>query len=265
MSGFPEVHAPTTTSGAARPLVLLHGGNVANWMWEPQLPALTDRLVITPDLPGFGARVGEDWPGLDAAADDVVARVTELGVDGPFDLVGLSLGAMTALRVLARHPGRVRSALVTGALLERLGVGTRSTVRLQLAFWRAPWFWRGLATAMGLPEEARERYVTHGLSVRRETAAAMFADVNAGGVPADLSEFSGALLAIAGEKESATARRSLATLARVAPRAELRLAPGMHHIWNVEDVDLFNEVMLTWLNNGTADARLITPGALAAR
>ncbi|GAA4019415.1 alpha/beta hydrolase [Allokutzneria multivorans] len=264
MSGFPEVHAPRT-AGAARPLVLLHGGNVANWMWEPQLPALADRLVITPDLPGFGARVDEDWPGLDAAADDVVARATEHGIDGPFDLVGLSLGAMTALRVLVRHPERVRSALVTGALLERLGAGTRLTARLQLAFWRAPWFWRGLATAMGLPEEARERYVAHGLSVRRETAAAMFADVNAGGVPDELGDYSGALLAIAGEKESATARRSLLALARVAPRAELRFAPGMHHIWNVEDVDLFNDVLLSWLDNGTADARLISLGALVAR
>jgi pimeloyl-ACP methyl ester carboxylesterase len=107
---FPEVHPPETDT-AAPPVVLLHGGNVANWMWEPQLPALTDRTVITPDLPGFGARTSEDWPGLDAVADDVVARH---GGDEPFDLVGLSLGAVTALRVLARHPGRVRSAFLTG-------------------------------------------------------------------------------------------------------------------------------------------------------
>ncbi len=52
---FPELHQPRATTTEA-PVVLLHGGNVANWMWEPQLPALADRLVVTPHLPGFGDR-----------------------------------------------------------------------------------------------------------------------------------------------------------------------------------------------------------------
>ncbi|CAL9476734.1 2-succinyl-6-hydroxy-2,4-cyclohexadiene-1-carboxylate synthase [Actinosynnema sp. ALI-1.44] len=255
MTGFPEVHRPTT-GAAERPLVLLHGGNVANWMWEPQVAALTDRLVLTPDLPGFGTRVGEDWPGLDAVADDVVARVTAHGVTGPFDLVGLSLGALTAVRVLARHPGRVRSAFLTGAPLEPVGAGVRLVCRLQLRFWRAPWFWRGLATAMRLPPDARERYVAHGLSVRRETAAAMFAEVYAGGVPAGVRDYAGPVLAVAGEKEDAVVRRSLRTLAGVVPQAVLRLAPGVHHTWNVEDVGLFNETLRAWLD-GTADPRLV--------
>lgn len=255
MSAFPEVHRPATAT-ASRPLVMLHGGNVANWMWEPQVAALTDRLVLTPDLPGFGARVSENWPGLDAVADDVVARVTDHGVDGPFDLVGLSLGAVAAVRVLARHPDRVHSAFLTGAPLEPPGVGVRLLCRLQLALWRAPWFWRALATAFGLPEDARARYVAHGLSVRRETASAMFEEVNAGGVPTGVGAYPGPLLAVAGEKEDAVVRRSLTALAQAAPQAQLRLAPAMHHIWNVEDTGLFNEVLRAWLN-GTTDSRLI--------
>jgi pimeloyl-ACP methyl ester carboxylesterase len=255
MSGFPEVHRPETDA-AGRPVVMLHGGNVANWMWEPQVAALTDRLVLTPDLPGFGERVRENWPGLDAVADDVVARVTDHGVDGPFDLVGLSLGAVAAVRVLARHPHRVRSAFLTGAPLEQPGAGVRLTARLQLAFWRAPWFWRAMAAAMRLPEDSRERYVTHGLSVRRETASAMVADVYAGGVPEGVGDYSGPLLVIAGEKENGVMRRSLTALAQAAPQAQLRLAPGMHHVWNVEDISLFNEALRSWLN-GTTDPRLI--------
>lgn len=255
MSAFPEVHRPETAV-PGRPVVMLHGGNVANWMWEPQVADLTDRLVLTPDLPGFGERVHEDWPGLDAVADDIVARVTGHGVDGPFDLVGLSLGAVTALRVLARHPGRVRSVFLTGAQLERPGPKLRLAARLQLAFWRARWFWRAQAAAFRLPEDSRERYVEHGLSVRRETASAMLADVYAGGVPTGVGDYAGPLLAIAGEKDDRTVRRSLLALARAAPQAQVRIAPGMHHVWNVEDVSLFNEVLRSWLD-GTTDPRLI--------
>jgi 3-oxoadipate enol-lactonase len=255
VSAFPEVHSPSPDV-AERPLVLLHGGNVANWMWQPQVAALTDRAVLTPDLPGFGERVREDWPGLDAMADDLVARVTDHGFAGPFDLAGLSLGAVLALRVLARHPDRVHSAFLTGAPLKPAGVGVRLICRLQLAFWRAPWFWRAQAAAFGIPDDSRARYVAHGLSVRPETASAMNAEVFAGGVPAGVRHYSGPLLAIAGEKESAAVRHSLAAIAEAAPQTQIRLAPGMHHIWNIEDSRLFNEVLRSWLN-GTIDPRLI--------
>jgi pimeloyl-ACP methyl ester carboxylesterase len=251
---FPEVHRPATES-TERPLVLLHGGNVANWMWEPQVAAFADRVVCTPDLPGFGTRVGEDWPGLDAVADDLVARVAGHGIDGPFDLVGLSLGGLTALRVLARHPDRVRSAFVTSAPLGRAGAGMRLYVRLQLRFLRSRPYWRAQAALFGLPEDSRERYVTHGMSIRREAAAAMAAEVCAGGVPADLAGYSGPLLASAGEKDSAAVRRSLAMIAGVVPQAQVRIVPGLHHIWNVEDFSLFNEVLRAWLA-GSIDPRL---------
>ena len=248
---FPEVHRPVDV--AAPPLVLLHGGNVANWMWEPQVAAFTDRTVLTPDLPGFGARVAEGWPGLDAVADDLVARVAGHGIDEPFDLVGLSLGGLVALRVLARHPGRVRSAFVTSAPLEPAGAGLRLYARLQLAFLRARWYWRAQAAVFGLPEDSRDRYVAHGMSIRRDASAAMAAEVCAGGVP-DLTGYSGPLLASAGEKDSSAVRRSLGMI----PGAQVRIVPGMHHVWSVEDVDLFNGVLRAWLA-GSIDPRLHEP------
>lgn len=255
MSDYLEVHHPDA-GGDSPAVVLLHGGNVANWMWEPQVERLTDRAVVTPHLPGFGARVDEDWPGLDAAADDVVNRLGDLGVRGGVDLVGLSLGAVVALHVLARHPHRVRSALVTGAALRPVGVGARLTSRAQLALWDRPWFWKGQAAAFRLPADSRQLYVDHGLSVRRETAARMLAEVYAGTVPSGLDRYDGPLLAIAGEKEPAVVRASLGDLAAAVPTTERRLAPGMHHIWNIEDVALFNDVLGTWLA-GDVDPRLL--------
>lgn len=267
MTVYPELHQPTlapssaaaaTPSGdATAPVVFLHGGTAAGWMWAEQLEVLRDRLVLTLDLPGFGHRASEAWPGLDAAADDVVDRVCQWGVAEPFHLVGLSLGAVTALRVVARHPERVRSTFATGAILKPVGWTTRALARLQIALWDAHWFWRLQARAYGLDEEGREQFVTHGLTLRRDNMAALTAEVYPGGVPEGLGPTSGRILAIAAEHDPAAIRESLELLGRAAPQAELRLAPRMHHIWNIEDVGLFNGVLVAWLR-GEVDGRLLS-------
>ncbi|MCR8671901.1 alpha/beta fold hydrolase [Agrococcus sp. HG114] len=249
MTAFPEVHRPEVP-GRHRPVVLLHGGNVANWMWEPQLVAVRDRLALTPHLPGFGARVDEDWPGLPGAADDIAARIRMLGAEGPVDVVGLSLGGVLALHLAARHPELVASVLTSGAAVTPVGGAARATSALQLALWNQRWFWRGQALAFGLPKDSHELYVEHGVSVRRSTAKAMLDEVYAGGIPDGLADYRGRMLLVAGELEPAVMAESLDALRDAVPHAQTRTAPGMHHVWNVEDVRHFNAMLRDWLRGG---------------
>ena len=250
MIQFPEAHPPADADDR-RPVVLLHGGNVANWMWEPQLPAVADRLTLTPHLPGFGDRVDERWPGLAGAADDLAARIRSLtGDERSVDLVGLSLGGVVALHLAARQPDLVASVLTSGAAVLRVGGAARATSALQLALWHRRWFWKAQAITFGLPADSHEPYVAHGVSIRRDTAEAMLAEVYAGGIPAGLGDYPGRMLLVAGEREPAVMRRSLEALRRTVPHADTRIAPGMHHVWNVEDVDRFNAMLRGWLGGG---------------
>ncbi|MFC7404942.1 alpha/beta fold hydrolase [Georgenia alba] len=256
---FPEIHPASTAPSDARdnlPVVLLHGGNVASWMWQDQLPALAQRTVVTPDLPGYGSRTAETWPGIGGAADDVVARVAELTGHRRFHLAGLSLGGVVALHLTARHPGVVVSVLASGApLLPYRGLMWLVS-RMQVALWDAEWFWRTQAVAYRLPHETRELYVRHGLSVRRETVRRQLADVDLGTVPQGLGAYDGPVLLVAGERDAAVIRRSLQSAASVAPQATTRLAPGMHHAWNTEDPELFDAMLLAWLD-GRVEPRLL--------
>jgi pimeloyl-ACP methyl ester carboxylesterase len=247
MTVFADIHRPTATSDAP-PVLLLHGGNVANWMWQPQVDTLDDRLVVTPDLPGFGSRVHEVWPGLPTVVDDLADRLAALRITTAVDVVGLSLGGLVALHLAARHPQVIRSMFITGATVKPPGLVVRATAKLQLLLWNAPWFWKAQAAAFRLPADSRSTYVEHGLSVSRATARRMFDDVTTGGVPQGLADFTAPLLAVVGEREPQSIRDSLHVIRDAAPHAEVRLAPGMHHIWSVEDVDLFNQTMRRWLD-----------------
>jgi pimeloyl-ACP methyl ester carboxylesterase len=258
-AGRPETREESATAGSGTgTVVFLHGGNVANWMWESQVRALPDFQVLTPNLPGFGTRTDEQWDSLEATADDVAAFVAEHAEAGPVHLVGLSLGAVVALQVVARHPELASSLLVSGAVVSRVGGLPRALSALQLAGWEREWFWRAQARAFRLPADSVELYVRHGLSVQRGNAQRMLAQVYAGSLPAGLGRYGGRVLAVAGQKEPGVVAKSFAVLRGQLPAAHLRLAPGMHHVWNVEDESLFNAMVRQWVS-GSVHPGLINP------
>jgi pimeloyl-ACP methyl ester carboxylesterase len=111
--------------GSGRPLVLLHGG-AGSWMhWARNIgPLANQRSVWVPDMPGFA---DSDLPreGLDAdsIAELVLAGLTSLLGDQPFDLAGFSFGALVASFIAARAPrGPERLVLVSAAGLGLLNV-----------------------------------------------------------------------------------------------------------------------------------------------
>jgi pimeloyl-ACP methyl ester carboxylesterase len=110
--------------GQGEALVLLHGFSLSAremwsqppWATEPIVPELAKHYrVIAPDLRGHGA---SDKP-HDAAqyggdmAEDVVRLLDHLGVDKAH-VVGYSMGATIAGKLLADHPDRLLSATFGG-------------------------------------------------------------------------------------------------------------------------------------------------------
>jgi pimeloyl-ACP methyl ester carboxylesterase len=101
--------------GEDRPVLLIHGflsDGPSNWIDTGIAAALAreGRRVIVPDLRGHGASgrpdQGASWP-ADALVRDQFALLDHLEI-AEFDLAGYSLGARTAVRMLAlgAEPGR---------------------------------------------------------------------------------------------------------------------------------------------------------------
>ncbi len=260
--GYPEFHAPTRARRDGKPaqtIVFLHGGNVANWTWDPQVRAFGDYEVLTPHLPGFGARAQEDWAGLDSAADDVAAVIADEVSNGGAHLVGLSLGGVVALRVLARHPELVESLLISGVPAAGVSASMRTMSRMQLRLFGSEWYWRFQAGAYGMVADEKDLLTEHGTHLRADNMRAIMDEVDPGGVPAKLGDYKGPVLVIAGGKEPKLVAKSFPVLARALPQARFRTAAGMHHQWNIEDPILFNATVRAWVEKGTAHPRLQEP------
>ncbi|GCD48017.1 alpha/beta fold hydrolase [Streptomyces paromomycinus] len=100
-------------TGSGRPLVLLHGGFLDHRMWDRQVPAFATRYrVIAPDARGHGRSANATGPFR--PADDVAGLLRHLGA-GPAILVGLSMGAATAVDTALEYPELVSGLVVSGA------------------------------------------------------------------------------------------------------------------------------------------------------
>jgi 3-oxoadipate enol-lactonase len=101
-------------TGEGEPLALLHGLGASRAVWGRVTPALArDRMVLAPDLPGFGESEPAG-PGFDLErAARKLAIALEDRAGGPFDLVGNSLGGALALQLAVLRPELVRRLVLS--------------------------------------------------------------------------------------------------------------------------------------------------------
>lgn len=261
-----NLHVAEQRPDAAESVLFLHSGNVAGWMWTEQAAALPGHHALIPDLPGFGRSANEPWIDLATTADQVAEAVRERAHDGRAHVVGLSLGAIVGVALAARHPDLVRSVFASGAILRGIRGPGRWSGLAQVPLWDRRWYWKLLARAYRMPADSVDLFVETGLGIDRGSARRMVPEIY-DGVPADLldglTRLSAPALLIVGEKEPRTFHDAMAEVTSRVPHATARLAPGMHHVWSLEDPELFHGVLAHWLTTGRPSDVLLGVGERA--
>lgn len=127
--------APAPGACLKAPVVLLHGGSGSWTHWLRMLGPLTQagHPVWALDMPGFGA--SDPLPGQQDADDmlPVLAAGLRHWLGGqPVQIMGFSLGGMTAALLAAAYPALVRQLLLVGPP----GLGLRDKPIYRLRGWR---------------------------------------------------------------------------------------------------------------------------------
>ena len=253
------LHVTRTGTGPA--LVLLHGLGVSSWMWDDQVAALSDRFeCVTVDLPGSGVSHARPWTSLAATADEVAGVVADVAPDGAAHVVGLSLGGYVALALLAAHPDRVRSAVVSGVTTGPLSPAWlyRPVTRLGGRMMRRPAAVRASARMMRIPAEATAAMLVDAARLSPDAANRLYTELMDGYRTPELGAAAERLLAVAGDGEVRPVRAGLADLAALG--ATTAVVPRAHHAWNAEHPELFSRMVADWALHRTLPPELAAAG-----
>ena len=248
-------------AGGGLPLVFLHGFPLSKAMWQPQLEALAPSArVLAPDLPGFGGTQRlAGTPSLEGMADRVAEWLDALSIREPVVLAGLSLGGYVTLAFARRHAARLRGLVLADTKADpddeagKAGRGklialakesgpTAVIEQMMPKLLGADTVARGTA----LPEELRS-------IARAQSAAGVVDALQAMRCRPDAKPWLGAIavptLVVVGEQDRLTPPERSMELSRAIRGAELVRIPGAGHMSNLEQPEVFNGALETFLRH----------------
>ena len=224
------MHVETYGPRGGRPLLLLHGGGVAGWMWEPVRAHLgAGRRVLVPDLPGHGRSAGESYVSH-AETAAALARILE-AEERAATVVGFSLGAQLTVCLAAQRPDLVERVVVVSAQAVPMRA-TRATLALlgaMAGLAKQEWFAKLQARQLFVPDELLPDYVQTSAGISRETLLRSVEENLRFVPPAAWQTFPGAASILVGAGEKTLMKRSAALLQETLPQSTREMVEGCGH------------------------------------
>lgn len=239
----------------AAPLLVLGSSlGTTTAIWEPQLPMLVQRFrVVRWELPGHGGAPNRPGPFTVAdLADDLVELLDHLGAERA-SLGGVSLGAMVAMALAARHPDRVERLVVacTAAHLppasawhDRAALVRRGGTAPLLPTLLTRWFTAGFP---GSHPEVVERVAAMLAGTDPEGYAACCEAIAGMDLRDDASTIVAPTLVIAGADDPATPPSGALALHQAIAGSSLMVIAHAAHLANLEQPDVFGALLLDHL------------------
>lgn len=241
-------------------VVFLHGFPFNRSMWREQIDFLSVHgyRCIAPDLRGLGENKSDgEIAKMEDMARDVASLMDELKIDSGI-ICGLSMGCYVAFEFAHRFPSRVQALVLAGARAEGadkaekksreqnarrvLEQGLAPSINSILQSLLSP---RTLAEKPDVVSRVREMVAStdprgaaaaqRGMAVRRDYRG-------------DLRDISVPTLIIAGSEDGVRKPVDAEFIHKATKGSRLEIIAAAGHLMNMEQPEIFNEVMLAFLS-----------------
>lgn len=261
LNGVP-FHYVENGSRDALPVIFLHGFPFSHAMWEPQMQAVGARYrAIAYDLRGHGeSSVGDGQYSMEGHVDDLLALMDHLQIASCI-AVGLSMGGYVVLRALERNPTRFRAAVLCDTRSEP---DTNENKVKRFAGMNAvkaqgsAAFADGFVKAVFAPASFNRHAATIA-SIRSVIASTpplaiagtLLALASRTDTTPSLGNIRVPVLIMVGESDATTPPAASQAMHERIPGSQLHIIPDAAHMSNLENTEVFNRHLLTFLGRLT--------------
>lgn len=223
----------TQTGDSQNPtIILLHGGGLSDWSWQPVISRLPDYRVVTPIIDGHGADGGEDFVNIEASARTLLRYIDAQCGGKVYAIGGLSIGAQIAVEVLSQRPNVARYAILESALVYPITGTTALTAPSYGLFYgliTKRWFSKMQAKTLCVPDDLFETYYRDSLRISKQSLINITVSNGTYALKDTISQTTARVLLIVGSKELGIMKKSARRLRDCINGSELYIAKGMKH------------------------------------
>jgi pimeloyl-ACP methyl ester carboxylesterase len=236
-------------------ILFLHGGGLAGWMWDKQVEAFKDYHCIVPDLPEHGKSIDVKPFTIKCAADMIIEIIKNHAYESKAHLVGISLGAQIILQILSRAPEVVDHVLISGALVKNI-TNTESFLKLLDYLIKiyepvkdTDFFIKANMRMYHIPKNLYNEFRESTYLIKNDSLNRILKENMFYRMPLGLEKVDTPVLIMTGEKDIKILKESALDILKVLPNSYGAMALKVGHLWNIENSELFNNALRSWIND----------------
>ena len=250
-----ELYFEETGKENSETIIFLHSEGTAGWMWNNQLESFNDYHCIVPDLPCHGKSAEVKLFSIESSADMIINIIKNKAKNGKAHLVGMSLGAQIIVQLLNIVPEVLDHVLISGTLVRNFEPSEtflnllnyliktylpdkNKTIRIM-----------SYVRSYNIPKDLRGKFKESTYVIEQDSLDGIIRENMLFKMPSDLDKANVPVLVMAGQKDYGIIKESARDLLKVLPNSKGAMALKVGHMWNIENSELFINVLRRWLKD----------------
>lgn len=234
-------------------LLFIHGGGVSSWMWDKQIHFFKNNFnCITVDLPEHGLQQDGEIFTIAESANNIIQFIEQMKIKKPITVIGFSLGAQVLLQMLARRPNLIDYAMINSALVrpsKLLSTSIRPLVQLTFPLIKMQSFAKLQAKSLFIGPDHFDTYFKESSQMKQDALIRILQENMSFQLPNHIDTGKTNILVTVGDKEKGIMKKSVLDLLKRLPNSKGVIIAGAGHGVPLAKPDLFNQLMLGWLQD----------------